>query len=191
MISLQPLSLLLSGDAFSPIVSLIGSHMVETGLSMIKILVAVTVALIAAAAAAAWLRPGAVPLYRLLMLSMGLAIIYTEVGGYTQMLLLFFVFMEKWRGFWRGAVLVLAYILCFPLDYPIAQVPTMVSDSYFAGRIIVTEYTIGIGIVIRPLLLHLILIILSVVTIRDVWVDARANGWRSPFPWRRKLEPVS
>ena len=85
----------------------------------------------------------------------------------------------------------MAYLLSFPLDYPIAQVPTMVSDSYFAGRIIVTEYTIGIGIVVRPLLLHLILMTLSVVTIRDVWADARAKGWQSPLPWRRKMEPAS
>ena len=189
--SLQPLSLLLSGDALSPIVNLIGSHMVETGLVIINILVAATIVSVAAAAAAAWLRPAVVPLHRLLMLSMGVAVIYSEVGGYSHMLLLFFVFMEKWRGLGRGAVLVMAYLLCFPLDYPIAQVPTMVSDSYFAGRIIVTEYTIGVGIVVRPLLLHLILMILSLVTIRDVWADARANGWQSPLPWRRKMEPTS
>ena len=60
-----------------------------------------------------------------------------------------------------------------------------------AGRIIVTENTIGIGIVVRPLMLHLMLITLSVVTIRDVWADARVNGWQSPLPWRRKLEPAS
>ena len=189
--SLQPLSLLLSGDAISPIVNLIGSHNVETGLAIIKVVFVATVISVFAGAGAAWLRPGIVPLHRLLLLSMGVAIIYTEVGGYTQMLLIYFIFMEKWRGFGRPAAIVMAYMLSFALDYPIAQVPTMVSDSYFAGRIIVTEYTIGAGIFVRPLLIHLILMTLSFVTIRDVWADARANGWRSPLPWhRRPLEAM-
>ena len=76
------------------------------------------------------------------------------------------------------------------LDYPISQVPTMVSDSYFAGRMVITEYSIGIGIILRPMLLHFILMILSFVTIRDVWADAREHGWQSPLPWRRLPEPA-
>ena len=189
--SLQPLSSLLSGDALSPIVNLIGSNMVETGLVIIKILVAATIVSVAAAAAAAWLRPGVVPLHRLILLSMGVAIIYSEVGGYTQMLLLFFVFMEKWRGIGRPAAIVMAYLLSVALDYPISEVPTMVTNSYFAGKMVIAEYYIGVGVVLRPMLIHVILMTLSVVTIRDVWADARANGWQSPLQWRRKMEPAS
>ena len=188
--SLQPLSLLLSGDAASPIVNLLGSHTVELGLAIIQLLVAATIIAVFAAAAAAWFRPGVVPLHRLILLSMGVAFIYSEVGGYTQMLLLFFIFMEKWRGVGRPAAIVMAYVLSFALDYPISQVPTMVSDSYFAGRMVITEYSIGVGIILRPMLVHFILMILSFVTIRDVWADARANGWQSPLPWRRKVEPA-
>ena len=85
----------------------------------------------------------------------------------------------------------MAYLLSVALDYPISEVPTMVTDSYFANRMVIAEYYIGIGIVLRPMLIHVILIILSLVTIRDVWADARAKGWQSPLPWRRKMEPTS
>ena len=188
--SLEPISLLLSGDAASPIVNLIGSHMVEAGLAIIKVLVAATIVAVFVAAAAAWWRPGVVPLHRLILLSMGVAFIYSEVGGYTQMLLLFFIFMEKWRGIGRPAAIVMAYLLSVALDYPISEVPTMVSDSYLAGRMVIAEYYIGIGIVLRPMLIHFILITLSAVTIRDVWADARVHGWQSPLPWRRHPEPA-
>ena len=144
----------------------------------------VTLAIIVAAAAA-WWRPQLVPMHRLIFLSIAIAMINSELGGYTQLLLVFFVLMERWRGFGRQAAIVMAYVLCIALDIPIEQVPPVVRDSYLSGREVIAQYYVGVGVFVRPVLVHLMILSLALVTIRDVWADARQSGWRSPLArWR-------
>lgn len=184
--SLQPVRMLLQGDAEFPIITALGSQTIEVAaVGVTMFVVAVTLSIVVAAAAS-WWRPAVVPMHRLILLSMGIAVINSEVGGYTQMLLMFFVFMEPWRGFGRPAAIVLAYILCIALDIPIERVPPLVRDSYLSGGNVIAEYYVGIGAFIRPVLVHLMLLSLSLVTIRDVWADARNHGWRSPLWWRNQ-----
>jgi hypothetical protein len=182
--SLQPVSLLLTGEAEFPVVTHLGSRLVELGALGVHVFVLGVSLAIVAAAAAAWWRPQAVPMHRLVLLSMGIALINSEVGGYTHMLLIFFVFMERWKGAGRPAAIVMAYVLCFALDIPIETAPPVVRDSFLANRMVIAEFYVGAGALVRPVLVHLILVSLSLVTIRDVWADARRNGWRSPFSRR-------
>lgn len=182
--SLQPIRLLLQGDTQFPVMTALGSNFISVASLVVRALILATTLSILVAAAASWWRPAAVPMHRLILLSIGIAVINSEAGGYTQMILIFFVFMEKWRGFGRVAAIVMAYILCVALDFPIERVPPVVRDSYLGGREVIAEYSVGIGTLMRPVLIHLMLFSLSLVTIRDVWADARRNGWRSPLPWR-------
>lgn len=182
--SLQPISLILQGDTQFPAITALGSQTVAVVSLAIRTIVLATTMTIVVAAAAAWWRPGAVPMHRLILLSIGIALINSEAGGYTQMILLFFVFFERWRGIGRPVAIIIAYILCIALDFPIAQLPPMVRDSYLGGREIIAEYSIGLGTLLRPLLIVLMLLSLALVTIRDVWAHARMHGWRSPFPSR-------
>ena len=124
-------------------------------------------------------------MHRLILLSIGVAVINSEAGGYTQMILIFFVFFERWRGIGRPVAIVTAYLLCIALDVPIEQVPPVVRDSYLGGREVIATYSVGIGTLLRPVLIHVMLVSLAIVTIRDSWADARAHGWRSPLPWRK------
>ena len=184
--SLQPIRLLLLGDAEFPVVTALGSHTIEVAAIVVRAFVLTVTLSVVAAAAAAWWRPAVVPMHRLIFLSIGIAIINSEVGGYTHMLLMYFVFMERWRGFGRPAAIVMAYVLCIALDIPIETVPPVVRDSYLSGTTIIAQYYVGVGVFVRPVLVQLMIFSLSLVTLRDAWADARRHGWRSPLPWRRE-----
>ena len=182
--SLQPISLLLQGDTQVPAITALGSQAVVVASLVVRSIVLVATLTIVAAAAAAWWRPGAVPMHRLILLSIGIALINFEAGGYSQMILLFFAFFERWRGIGRPVAIIIAYTLCIALDFPIAGSPEVVRDSYLGGRTIIAEYSLGLGTLLRPLLVVLMLLSLALVTIRDVWAHARTHGWRSPLPSR-------
>lgn len=185
--SLQPIRLLLQGDTQFPVITALGSATLAVAGAIAYAIILATTLTIVAAAAAAWWRPGAVPMHRLILLSIGIAVINSEAGGYTQMILIFFVFFERWRGVGRPVAIVTAYLLCIALDFPIEQVPPVVRDSYLGGREVIAYYSVGVGTLLRPVLIHVMLLSLALVTIRDSWADARANGWRSPLPWRNRL----
>lgn len=182
--SLQPIRLLLQGDTQFPVITALGSNFLAVAGAIVRAIILATTLAIVAAAAAAWWRPGAVPMHRLILLSIGIAVINSEAGGYTQMILIFFVFFERWRGVGRPVAIVTAYLLCIALDFPIEQVPPVVRDSYLGGREVIATYSVGVGTLLRPVLIHLMLASLAIVTVRDAWADARAHGWRSPLPWR-------
>lgn len=169
--SLLPVRAVLAGDAEFPVVAALGSETVATVDAILGGLTIATTLSIVAAAAASWWRPGPVPMHRLVLLSIGIAAINSEVGGYIQMILIFFVFMERWRGIGRSAAIVMAYMLCIALDVPVENVPPVVRESYLSGRNVIAEFTIGAGIILRPIIVHLILLTLSIVTIRDVWAS--------------------
>ncbi len=171
--SLLPVRAVLAGDAEFPVVATLGSQTVATVDALLRGLSLATTLSIVAAAAASWWRPGPVPMHRMVLLSIGIATINSEVGGYIQMILIFFVFMERWRGIGRPVAIVMAYLLCIALDVPVENVPPVVRESYLSGRNVIAEFTIGAGILLRPILVHLMLMTLSLVTLRDVLADAR------------------
>lgn len=137
---------------------------------------------VAGAAVAAWLRPEAVPRHRLVFLAMAMVLITAEAGGYTMIMLILFVFMERWRGLGAPVAIVLSYILCIPGDIPVGGVPPFVADSYFAGRAVFMNLGIGLGPFVWPGIILLISISISCSIIRSVWVDLRDDGWQ--WRWR-------
>lgn len=150
----------------------------------------VTMASIFIAAAAAWWRPQVVPMYRLVFLSAAAGIVSGEVGGYTQILLLLFVFMEPWRGFGRILALLLAYVLSIPLDIQLGQILEVYRDSFLSGRWVASQYSLSVGILVRPLLVHIMIVALAMVTVRDVLFDMKLHGWRLPLPFRRRASEL-
>jgi len=176
----QPMIVLLEHSSF-PAVSTLGSNTVEAltlGLPLAIHFVQVSIVI---AAVASWARPEVVPLHRLVLLSIAMAIITTEAGGYAQVLLLPFVFMERWHGPGRIWALIATYLLCLPIDIPIGSAVTLVRESYLGGREVFADYFASVGQLIRPGLILSIALALSMVTMRDVWTDIRRNGWRWPI----------
>lgn len=179
--SFVPLRTLLEGDANFPVLGVIGSRLVEGGLIAANTIYVTASLSVVAAAVAAWWRPEAVPMHRLIFMSISIALITSEVSGYTQMLILFFVFMERWKGFGRGLALLFAYLLSIGLEFPIERIPPIYRESYLAGGPVISHYALGLGALTRPIIVHLMIITLAMVTICDVWAYARRQGWRAPW----------
>lgn len=180
----KPLIYVLEGNGF-PVLETLGSGPIEALIFWLPIIIYGVVALIALAALAVAFRPGSVPMHRLIFLSIAAALISSEAGHYTTMLLILFIFMEPWRGFGRIWSIVVSYILCIPADIPLFFVPPLVRESYLSGHPVVVEFAVGIGPFIRPGLILSIVVAMSLVTLRQVWDQLQADGWRSPWPWRR------
>ena len=178
-ITYRPLLSLLQG-AF-PTTSIVGSYWVEVLTSAIPVIICASQALIAVAAAAASWRPAAVPQFRVVFLSIALALVSSEAGGYTQVLLLLFVFMEQWRGVGRKIAILIAYVLSIPADMLISPTPPQVQPGFFGMGQVTTEFGVGLMPFARPGLVIIMAVALSLVTIRDALEDARRAGWRMPW----------
>lgn len=173
-----------------PVANFIGSRATDLATLVLPLAIHATQALILAAALAVWLRPGVVPMHRVILLSIAMALVTSEAGSYTQVFLILFVFMEPWRGFGRIWAIVASYILCFGHDIiSVYDIPSAVRAGFLGKREIIAEYSVGIMPFIRPGLVLSIAVAMSLVTIRDVWADARRAGWRSPWPWGRQAQP--
>ena len=188
--SYKPLIALMDGRA-SSIVNTVGSGPIELWSVILPFTINGTIILIGLAAVAAAFRPTVTPLHRLIFLSIASAVITSETGGYTQILILLFVFMEPWRGFGRIFAIVVGYILCIPADVPLYWVPPVTRESFLYGGPVTAQYAVGFGPFIRPGLVIALAISLSLVTIRDVWKQLRLEGWRvRDFGKRAATDPL-
>ena len=142
--------------------------------------------LMVAALAVTWVRPEVVPTYRVIFFGALIALSTKEAGGYTQIFLLMSIFMERWRGYLRPAAILLAYISCIPDDWIInVGLPPLVRDSFLGDREVIVQYGIGPLSLARPILMLIIGILLAWLTIKDVWVDVRNQGWSNRWRFRR------
>jgi hypothetical protein len=179
---------LLTTDAI-PIISLIGSDIVRFLELILPLCQRITQILVLLGLLFAWIRPESVAMSRMIALGISLVIITIEIQGYSQILLLLFVFMERWVGIGKIWALTMSYVLCLPFDVVLDRFGTHVRESFFAGHSIIFEFTLTLGPFIRPLILLSIVFALSCVTIREVWDDIQHQGWK--FRWRyRKDAPI-
>jgi hypothetical protein len=178
---------LLRGTNF-PITAIIGSRPADLGVLFLELFTNFNRLAIMAAALAIWLRPEVVPLHRVVFFGIAFALMTSEAGGYTEILLLPFVFMETWRGIARPAALLLAYVLCIPMEIVVASLPSgVVRESYLGGREVIAFYGVGLMSLLRPGLIQLISTLLAAATLHDVWRDVRVQGWRQRWRFRRDM----
>jgi len=167
------------------VAGLIGSRNVELLAFGLQVFTRAVQGTIVIAAIAAWVRPEVVPMHRLCFFGLALAMIIQEPGGYTQSYLIFFVFMERWKGVGRCWAIVAAYLLSIPFDFILdkAPLPTM-QESYLFGHAVFVTYYITFGPFVRPALVMLMSVALACVTVRDVWTDIRLQGWKTRWRFR-------
>ena len=180
-----PVQTLLTGTF--PLYSVMGSHDAAVIGVGVVVFTRVVQASILAAAAAAWLRPEAVPPNRIVYLAVAFALTASEAGGYTEMLLLMFVFMERRRGAATTAALLIAYWLSIPFDVTLGTVPPIIRYSWLSNEDVIAVFGVGLMSLLRPGLTMLMAVLLSAVTIRAVAADVRAQGWRERRRFRRDL----
>lgn len=183
-VTYQPLVSLLQGETF-PITNVMGSATVDVGIPVLTVVTRLGQLSVIAAAIAAWLRPEVVPPYRIAFLGTVLALITSEAGGYTETMVILFVFMEPWRGIGRPLAILCCYVLCLPGDISISDIPPIVRDSFLAGRSVEVHFGVGLGMFVRPGLMILMAISLSATTVREVWIDIRTQGRRQRWRYRR------
>lgn len=182
--SFVPAISLLKGETF-PITTVLDSHTVDILLMATTGFMRGTQLVVLLAAMATWLRPEVVPPHRIVFLATALALSSSEAGGYTEILLLIFVFMEKWRGFGRPLALIIAYALCIPAEYVIFEISPLVRTSWLAGEVnVIIHPGVGAASILRLVGTHVLAIALACVTIHDVWSDIRRQGWRSRWRYR-------
>ena len=178
--SLHPLAALLSSEQF-PAILYVGSWQAEFWSAALPVITYAAQAIVLAAAAATWWRPQIAPRHRIVALSIGLALMTSEVSGYTETLVILFAFMEEFKGFGRRAAILLSYLVCIPADIPLDYLPPTVHDSFLGGRPVVVDYMIQVGPFIRPALFIAIPVSLALTTIYALWLQMKAEGWRSPL----------
>jgi hypothetical protein len=107
----------------------------------------------------------------------------SESGGYTQMLLFFFIFMERWQGLARPIAIIVAYLLSIPADYVIDRYPPGVAESWIYGGPVFVDYVLTLGPFIRPLAVMIIAWCIAGLILADVRRDFATNhgGWRRRF----------
>ena len=181
--SFIPLETLLTGTF--PIYVVVSSYQADLIVNGVTVFTRVVQGMIVLSAVAAWLRPEAVSQSRMVYLAIMLALTASEVGGYTQIFLLFFVFMERRQGFARSTAIGLGYILCISFDISLGNVPPVVRDSFLGQVEVIAQYGVGLMSLMRPFLCFMIAILLSSATLADVWADIRKQGWRSRWRYRR------
>ena len=179
----------LLGSSNFPMMDIIGSRNVDLLLVLIPAIQYTVQASLIAAAVAIWLRPEVVPLYRVINIGLMLALITSEAGGYTQAYFIFFIFMERWKGFGIKWAIVAAYVLSIPLDIPLDRSLPVVRPAYFPNTTIIVNYYIMLGPFVRPLIVLTIAFAIACATLRTVWLDSRANGWRDRWRFAPDVTP--
>lgn len=183
--SLIPAITLLNGTSFQ-VTSIMDSNVADMLLTLATSLMKITQLLIAIGAFAVWLRPEAVPNTRVVFLAIAMAVSTSEAGGYTEMLLLLFVFMERWEGWARPIAITSAYILCVPIDYVQKKLAPVVQTSWLmGGASVYGEYGVGWLAIVRPLIAMLIIWCMVLLILSQVWSDIQNQGWKTRWRFRR------
>lgn len=181
--SYQPLIAFLQSDNF-PIVLFIDSFTLNWAVNGLKVVLVATQAIIVLAAISVALRPEAVPAWRLINLGVLLAIVTTETGGYTPAYFLLLLMMEPWKGTLRKILISLGYLLAIPYDIPLANVVPVVRDTYIGGTTTIISYSITLAPLIRPAIIIVVSLCLSLLTLIEVWQAVQQYGIAArPLRW--------
>ncbi|MDB5712880.1 MAG: hypothetical protein JWO15_277 [Sphingomonadales bacterium] len=170
-----------------PIYVVVSSHQADMIVFGVTAFTHIIQAFILTAAAAAWLRPEVVPTHRVVFFAITLALSASEAGGYTEMLMLVFVFMERWRGLARPVAIIIGYFLCISYDVSLGNVPPVARDSFLGQSQVIAQYGVGLMSLLRPGLSFIIAALLAGLTILDVMQDIRSQGWQKRWRYRRDL----
>jgi hypothetical protein len=172
------------GESDAPVNMFLGSDEIGWALLFIPLTQHSAQAMILLACVAAWVRPEVVPTYRLTFLAIALAMITSEASAYTQPVMFFFVFMEKWKGWLRPLAIATCYLLSIPGEIHIGIPLDVMQYSYIGQRYVVAQQGLALGMLLKPFMLMLPAYFLGLLTILDVWKDIRFQGWSHRWRFR-------
>lgn len=139
-----------------PVRDVIPSATVDAILFTIPIVIRLSQAMALLTLAGAWLQPRALPLHRIATLILAAYLVGQSPGGYTEVFLVFLLFLEPWRGKGPVVALVAGYLLSVPYDYVLSNIITLSGDAWLSGRPVVASFGVSVGIFLRPALIVLL-----------------------------------
>lgn len=151
-----------------PVLEFVPSRLIETIELAATLAIRSTQAIALAALAAAWLQPKALPATRIAAILFGAYIVTQSPGGYTQVFLLFLVFLEPWRRPGPIVALVSAYLLSLLGDWSISTIMEPSLKSWLGGRDVNPVFGLTLGHFLRPGLIVLIVWTLALDTLAQV-----------------------
>lgn len=116
----------------------------------------------------ACLRPTAVPQARVALLLLLVSLTGRSPGGYAEVLVVFLVFLESWRGFAAILAIITAYLISIPAEWVVSYLPEIHTASWLSGEAVTARFGIGIGQFLRPFGLLVIELALACDTILRV-----------------------
>jgi len=134
---------------------------------------------------AAFLRYIEVPSTRLAAMALGVVLTATGASGYSEIFLLFLVFLERWENPGFGAALVGAYLLSISADLVVMPVPMAAMHSWLSGREVTPAAGYAIGQVLRPALMFVVEFGLIAGTLLELRASLRRRADRNDAPPRR------
>lgn len=125
----------------------------------------------------AWLQPRALTTARVSTLLLGVSLIGQSPGGYTEVFLIFLLFLERWERPGPIVALVMGYLLCVPYDLVLSNIVTLTGDSWLSGRTVAAPFGISVGIFLRP---GLIVVMIWALALDSILLIARAHRGHQP-----------
>jgi len=74
--------------------------------------------------------------------------------------------MERWDSGFQKVAIVIAYVLAIPAEATFGAIPAIPGYSYFGQRPVYLQFGIGVGSLIRPGLIQIMVIMISLDSIK-------------------------
>jgi hypothetical protein len=139
-----------------PVMEYVGSRPVEALTLLLPLLTLLGQIGVVVAVCAAWSKRAAVPIQWMNGAICALILSSSQPSAYAQIFMLFFVFMEPWKGPTRIMMLVCAYALSLVGDYALFDIPQLPMESWLGGREVLPSVGVALGQFFRPGLVLLI-----------------------------------
>ena len=116
----------------------------------------------------AWLYPKSISSTRLVFFILMQSFINQNPGGYSITLIVFLVFLERARNPATVIAIVCAYLICVPGDWTLVKLFDQERQSWLSGRLVMSEYVVPWGALIRPGIIAIMLWSLAFDTLVNV-----------------------
>lgn len=170
-----------------PILRFAGSEDLEAAVFGVKLAMLVAESAAIAALIGAWLQPRAATTARIVALLLLLSLTNRSPGGYSELCVVFLVFLEPWRRPGPIIAIISAYLISLPFDFVVAELPPTHTGSWLTGEAATGEFGIAVGQFVRPAGLLVILFSLSLDTLTEA---VRAHGRHRPALRLGRLVPA-
>lgn len=170
----------------------IASQVVDWILFVVPIAVRLSQAVALVSLAGAWLQPRAVTVQRVALLLLATALVGSSPGAYTEVFLLFLLFLERSARPGVTIAVVTGYLLSIPYDYVFSTLLTIQADAWLSGRPVTAPFGFAVGIFVRPGLVMIMLWSLALDTIGQVVrAHRRLRPTLDPHPSAMLAHPIN